>query len=59
MSLLIHLLNKLKKNINIMSQTAIQNLIGIVRNETELHGNTKERIASLLTLLNTEKMDDG
>ena len=41
-----------------MSQTAIQNLIEIVRNETELHGNTKERIASLLTLLNTEKMDE-
>ena len=40
-----------------MSQATIQSLIEQVRNETQLHGNTRERIASLLTQLNSEKTD--
>lgn len=40
-----------------MSKASIQSLIEQVRNETQLHGNTRERIASLLTQLNSEKLD--
>ena len=40
-----------------MSKASIQSLIEQVRNETQLHGNTRERIASLLTQLNSEKTD--
>lgn len=40
-----------------MSKASIQSIIEQVRNETQLHGNTRERIASLLTQLNSEKTD--
>ena len=40
-----------------MSKASIQSLIEQVRNETQLHGNTRQRIASLLTELNSEKLD--
>ena len=40
-----------------MSKASIQSLIEQVRNETQLHGNTRGRIASLLTQLNSEKLD--
>ena len=40
-----------------MSKASIQSLIEQVRNETQLRGNTRERIASLLTQLNSEKLD--
>lgn len=43
-----------------MSQNTIQTKIEQVRNETQQYGNTRGRVADLLTMLNTEKLDrDG
>ncbi|MBT0573643.1 hypothetical protein OKE68_08090 [Riemerella anatipestifer] len=40
-----------------MSKEIIQNDIEAIRNETEMYGNTRERVASILTKLNQEKLD--
>lgn len=40
-----------------MSKEIIQNDIEAIRNETEMYGNTRERVASVLTKLNQEKID--
>lgn len=40
-----------------MSQNTIQTKIEQIRNETQQYGNTRGRVADLLTMLNTEKLD--
>lgn len=40
-----------------MSKEIIQKDIEVIRNETEMYGNTRERVASVLTKLNNEKLD--
>ncbi|MEJ8604644.1 hypothetical protein JSO60_06720 [Riemerella anatipestifer] len=40
-----------------MSKEIIQKDIEVIRNETEMYGNTRERVANVLTKLNNEKLD--